>query len=88
MNFVYGTAKAMDIISWTREMQPTYLSSCPLPAGLKSSKNAKGKQHWALLTCRGQRECIVGIGKLFTQIGKELLHQLPLRIRFKYTANS
>ena len=87
MNLVYGTARAMDIISWTREMQLTYLSPCPLPAGLEF-KNSFGNEYSALAanTCCGQRECIVGTGEIFTQIGKVLQYQLPLSIRFKYTA--
>jgi hypothetical protein len=35
------------------------------------------------LTLSSQSERVVGIGEIFTQEGKELLHQLPLGIVFK-----
>lgn len=35
------------------------------------------------LTLSSQSECVVGIGKLFTQKWQELLHQLPLGIVLK-----
>ena len=37
----------------------------------------------ASLTLSTQSERVVGIGEIFTQVGKKLLHQLPLGIVFK-----